>query len=411
MKKIIITFFAILTTFAQSAFAGVDKGINVKEVQMLLAELCYDPGSIDGLWGKKTETAVKDLYGSVKGSYDGQFDLIDLGFLREYPIWHGGGKCESSDLVESMDESFEVATEKEVQIVDPEVCKAQESLSQLGYDIGIADGILRTETLNSLDSFFTSQNMTFEGELEAKKISYLQKAASKNFARLSGFATEYKNDFNQKSYLRDKFFHNRIHQEKIENHFSDTCGVAKIICCKGPRSKWDTDSERVELELELHPLKREYEMQFLFRSNGHQLYSKRVLISQFKGHTNKVNGVYPNADPPVAVYAHKLGRVSCVNFLDVNQVKYFTKPVILENGYLTDGKWHHVKMKWRLSRTGEDSLCEVIVDGQTQISMQGLRTVPFGLNDRGSARIGPYRDNDDYIQSFYFDNWIVGSKY
>jgi peptidoglycan hydrolase-like protein with peptidoglycan-binding domain len=225
MKKIIITFFAILTTIAQSAFAGVDKGINVREVQTLLAELCYDPGPIDGLWGKKAETAVKDLYGSVKGSYDGQFDLSDLGFLREYPIWYGGAKCESIDLVESMDESFKVVTEKEVQIVDPEVCKAQESLSQLGYDIGIADGILRTETLNSLDSFFASQNMTFEGELEANKISYLQKVATKNFARLSGFSTEYKNDFNQKSNLRNKFFHTRLDQEKIENHFSDTCGV------------------------------------------------------------------------------------------------------------------------------------------------------------------------------------------
>ena len=53
MKKIIITFFAILTTFAQSAFAGVDKGINVKEVQTLLAGLNCDPGPIDGALGQK----------------------------------------------------------------------------------------------------------------------------------------------------------------------------------------------------------------------------------------------------------------------------------------------------------------------------------------------------------------------
>jgi len=98
--------------------------------------------------------------------------------------------------------------------------------------------------------------------------------------------------------------------------------------------------------------------------------------------------------------------------LDVNQVKYFTKPVTLKNGdFLTDGKWHHVKMKWRLSKTGKDSLCEVILDGETQISMHGLRTVPFGLKGRGSARIGPYLDDNNYIQSFYFDNWRVGSKY
>ena len=98
--------------------------------------------------------------------------------------------------------------------------------------------------------------------------------------------------------------------------------------------------------------------------------------------------------------------------MDVNQVKYFTKPVTLKNGdFHTDGKWHHVKMKWRLSKTGKDSLCEVILDGETQISMHGLRTVPFGLKGRGSARIGPYLDDNNYIQSFYFDNWRVGSKY
>ena len=153
-------------------------------------------------------------------------------------------------------------------------------------------------------------------------------------------------------------------------------------------------------------------MEFLFRSNGPQNYKRRVLIAQFKGHTNKINGVYPNADPPVAIYAHKMGRVSCVNILEVNKVKYYTAPVRLKNnGYLTDGKWHHIKMKWKLSKTGDDSLCEVIVDGKTIISMDGLRTVPFGLKDRGSARIGPYRDNDTYIQSFYFDNWIVSSRY
>ena len=285
-------------------------------------------------------------------------------------------------------------------------------LSQQGYNVGLVDGVVGKKTTDSLTQFYAAQNKKFDGNLSKSVIRDLEKVSIKDFSKPDGFSTEYKNHFNKKSNLRNKFFHDNIHQQKITRHFSDDCGVAKIICCKGPRSEWDTDSERVELELDLHPLKRQYEMEFLFRSNGPQNYKRRVLIAQFKGHTNKINGVYPNADPPVAIYAHKMGRVSCVNILEVNKVKYYTAPVRLKNnGYLTDGKWHHIKMKWKLSKTGDDSLCEVIVDGKTIISMDGLRTVPFGLKDRGSARIGPYRDNDNYIQSFYFDNWIVSSRY
>ena len=89
MKKILLTLFLLIFTSVQLAFAGVDKEINVTEVQKRLALLCFDPGPIDGVWGKKTERAVKDLYGSVNSKFDGQFDLIDLAFLNEYPLRDG----------------------------------------------------------------------------------------------------------------------------------------------------------------------------------------------------------------------------------------------------------------------------------------------------------------------------------
>ena len=93
MKKIILTLGLVICIWSRPLFADVDKDIDVREVQTLLADLCFNPGPIDGLWGKKTERAVKDLWGSVKGDYDGQFDLIDLRFLREYPHWHGRKNC------------------------------------------------------------------------------------------------------------------------------------------------------------------------------------------------------------------------------------------------------------------------------------------------------------------------------
>ena len=396
MRTFLFAIILIPLLSIQPLFAGVDRGIDVVKVQKMLTDLCFDVGPIDGKWGAKTEKAAeKFLF-----NYSAQFGKNELNALKNHHmLFVDEAQCAGAE-------------EQEIQIADKNVCKIQELLSQQGYNVGLVDGVVGKKTTDSLTHFYAAQNKKFDGNLSKSVIRDLEKVSIKDFSKPDGFSTEYKNHFNKKSNLRNKFFHDNIHQQKITRHLSDDCGVAKIICCKGPRSEWDTDSERVELELDLHPLKRQYEMEFLFRSNGPQNYNRRVLIAQFKGHTNKVNGVYPNADPPVAVYATNKGEVSCVNFLEVNRVKYYMAPVRLKNnGYLTDGKWHHIKMKWKLSKTEDDSLCEVIVDGKTIISMDILKTVPFGLKDRGSARIGPYRDNDTYIQSFYFDNWIVSSRY
>ena len=394
MKKLLITATLLLMLALKPLFAGVDKGIDVAEVQKMLTDLCFNVGPIDGKWGAKTEKAAEIFL----FNYSGQFGKNELNALKNHHMLF-------------VDEA-QCAEEQEIQIADKNVCKIQELLLQQGYNVGAVDGVFGKKTTDSLAQFYAAQNKKFDGNLSKSVIRDLEKVSIKGFSKPNGFSTDYKNHFNKKSNLRNEFFHDKIHKQKILRHFSDDCGVAKIICCEGPRSEWDTDSERVELELNLHPLKRQYEMEFLFRSNGPQDYKRRVLIAQFKGHTKKVNGVYPRSDPPVAVYATNRGEVSCVNSIDVTNSKYFVRSIQLRNGgYLTDGSWHHVKMKWKLSKTGNDSLCEVIVDGETIISMTGLKTVPFGLKERGSARIGPYRDNDNYIQTFFFDNWLVSSRY
>ena len=396
MKKLLITATLLLMLALKPLFAGVDKGIDVAEVQKMLTDLCFNVGPIDGKWGAKTEEAAeKFLF-----NYSGQFGKNELNALKNHHmLFVDEAQCAGAE-------------EQEIHIADKNVCKIQELLLQQGYNVGAVDGVFGKKTTDSLAQFYAAQNKKFDGNLSKSVIRDLEKVSIKGFSKPDGFSTDYKNHFNKKSNLRNEFFHDKIHKQKILRHFSDDCGVAKIICCEGPRSEWDTDSERVELELELHPLKRQYEMEFLFRSNGPQDYKRRVLIAQFKGHTKKVNGVYPRSDPPVAVYATNRGEVSCVNSIDVTNSKYFVRSIQLRNGgYLTDGSWHHVKMKWKLSKTGNDSLCEVIVDGETIISMTGLKTVPFGLKERGSARIGPYRDNDNYIQTFFFDNWLVSSRY
>ncbi len=80
MKKLLITATLLLLLSLKPLFAGVDKGIDVAEVQRMLTELCIDAGPIDGVWGRKTEAAVKDfLY-----NYSGQFGENDMKILKSH---------------------------------------------------------------------------------------------------------------------------------------------------------------------------------------------------------------------------------------------------------------------------------------------------------------------------------------
>ena len=81
MKKLFITATLLLLLFLKPLFAGVDKGIDVTEVQRMLTELCFKPGPVDGAWGKKTETAFKEFY-KPYGKYDGTFDNFELRVLK-----------------------------------------------------------------------------------------------------------------------------------------------------------------------------------------------------------------------------------------------------------------------------------------------------------------------------------------
>ena len=84
MKKLLSTFtiLTILTLLIpQASYAKVDKDVNVAKVQAILAELCYQPGIVDGAWGKKTETAVKAFFAKHYRKYDGNFDVKDANFI------------------------------------------------------------------------------------------------------------------------------------------------------------------------------------------------------------------------------------------------------------------------------------------------------------------------------------------
>ena len=85
MRRIIKNILKIISTLTllipQALYAKVDKDVNVAKVQAMLAELCYEPGIVDGAWGKKTETAVKAFFAKHYRKYDGNFDVNDANFI------------------------------------------------------------------------------------------------------------------------------------------------------------------------------------------------------------------------------------------------------------------------------------------------------------------------------------------
>ena len=55
---------------------------HIKEAQQLLSELGYDPGPIDGIWGPRTESALRKFQGDFGLKEDGVIDQDILSKLR-----------------------------------------------------------------------------------------------------------------------------------------------------------------------------------------------------------------------------------------------------------------------------------------------------------------------------------------
>ena len=84
MKKLLITTTLLLLLSLKPLFAGVAKGVDVKEVQTILTELCFNPGPIDGVWGKKTEKAAEAFFFKYFKKYSGHFGKGEMILLKSY---------------------------------------------------------------------------------------------------------------------------------------------------------------------------------------------------------------------------------------------------------------------------------------------------------------------------------------
>ena len=84
INKIILTSAFIILSSTQASFAGVDKEIDVQKVQIILTELCFKLGYVDGAWGEKTERAAEQFFNQHFDGYKGQFGATELTKLEAF---------------------------------------------------------------------------------------------------------------------------------------------------------------------------------------------------------------------------------------------------------------------------------------------------------------------------------------
>ena len=65
------TFAAALVVAAAVVFSASDARADVACVQGFLAETAFDPGPVDGLWGRKTATALENAFGQLDRGIEG----------------------------------------------------------------------------------------------------------------------------------------------------------------------------------------------------------------------------------------------------------------------------------------------------------------------------------------------------
>jgi len=77
MKRFIITISLIITSFTLlSSVAAVSYNLEVHQTQKALKELGYDPGPLDGLWGKTTKSAIEKFQLDMQLPVTGKLDEV-----------------------------------------------------------------------------------------------------------------------------------------------------------------------------------------------------------------------------------------------------------------------------------------------------------------------------------------------
>jgi len=164
-----------------------NQGDKVKMLQEVLADLGYEVGEIDGIYGEQTELAVISFQGDHGLDMDGRVGPETMGVIESAMEDEDEGEEEIVD--DEDDDDYDYADDGEVfEVLGGRIWKVgargeeveflQEVLEDLGYDVGELDGEFGEQTEAAVIAFQGDHELDMDGVVGKKTIEALQEALS-----------------------------------------------------------------------------------------------------------------------------------------------------------------------------------------------------------------------------------------
>jgi len=170
-------------------FGGVAEGIYVRKVQTFLAELCFDTGPIDGIWGKRTDKAAEkffEKYFSGGAFFNGFFtnlefrNLNDLYYNAKKTGRFGSQKVEMCSLLNNLTlEKYKTGEKYKKGIFGTSISsqvdlkEIQKHLKDLCFEIGAVDGKFDEQMYIALIALFDRQGVLFDRKIDQRLLNYV----------------------------------------------------------------------------------------------------------------------------------------------------------------------------------------------------------------------------------------------
>ena len=163
----IIASLLVLSILGWSFCADARGDQSVRQAQIQLRELGYDPGPADGIMGRQTIAALKQFQRDRDLPVTGKLDAATREQLDHQEALPPAHKENSPEKQRPSSSHIDKQTVRQAQI----------RLRDLGYDPGPADGIMGRQTIAALKQFQRDRDLPVTGRLDKQTQQQLDKPA------------------------------------------------------------------------------------------------------------------------------------------------------------------------------------------------------------------------------------------
>ncbi|GEL08502.1 peptidoglycan-binding protein [Salisediminibacterium halotolerans] len=183
------------------------RGDNVRTLQDELKDLGYYTGSIDGIYGPMTASAVRGLQRATGISVDGIFGPQTYGELSGAPSSSGGSSSNNSSSDSSASSGSSSGDVLKVGSRGADVRELQEMLRATGHYSSGVDGIFGPLTKSAVSKFQNQWDMTSDGIATQRTVEKLEEVSAVHMSESTSSSGSSSGSFNATNLIADASEH------------------------------------------------------------------------------------------------------------------------------------------------------------------------------------------------------------